>query len=210
MKVERALHLVLVVICVLVLVSEVVTSEKELAPDFTLTDIDGNSFTLSDHRGKVVLIIFTMTQGSWNKEMQMQLIQVRDNFSEQELVMISIFISDSDTIENIRDFKLYYGTDWAHAKDTQNLKATYDITATPTEYIVDVNGYVHSVHRGYKQWRVLAEDIEDAKTGYEPPQEPPQTPLDFLLPAIVAVVIVVSVIMMVVLLYLKKKGKGPG
>jgi peroxiredoxin len=190
-------------------VSEVVVSEKELAPNFTLTDIDGNTFTLSNHRGKVVLIIFTATQSPYDKDMQIQLNVVRDNFSEQELVMISIFIFDSDTIEEIRDFKLYFEGDWTYAKDTQNLKATYDIVGTPTECIVDVNGYVHSVLMGYREWGDLAEDIEDAKTGYEPP-ESPQTPLDFLPLVIVIVVIVVSVIMIVVLLYLKKKGKGSG
>lgn len=30
----------------------------QIAPDFTLTDIDGHPFSLSDHRGKIVIIDF--------------------------------------------------------------------------------------------------------------------------------------------------------
>ncbi len=149
-----------------------VTSERLLAPDFTIDDIDGNPFTLSHHRGKVILIDFLQTHCQPCKEMESKLKVLRENYSEQELVMISIS-SKLDTVEDIRNFKLQYAGDWAFAKDTQDLGTVYDICYTPTEYIIDVNGYIYSVREGYRGWEDLAADIEAAKIGYEPPVDPP-------------------------------------
>ena len=37
------------------------TSTNRLAPDFTLTDVDGKTFRLSDQQGKVVVLEFMRT-----------------------------------------------------------------------------------------------------------------------------------------------------
>lgn len=158
---------------ILALFSANVVAQKELAYDFTVTDIDGNTFTLSDHRGKVVLIDFVHTDCFYCQQMQGELKQLRNHFSEQELVMISISTYGDDTEQDVRDFKTDFGGDWTYAKDPQDLGTIYGITGTPTEYIIDVNGYIHVVRQGYRPWTDLVPDIEAAMTGYEPPDLPP-------------------------------------
>lgn len=187
----------LFVICIIVLTSGEVTSEKELAPNFTLLDIDGNTFTLSDQRGKVVLIDFTWPPGGPNQVMQEELKEIRNHFNEQELVIISIDIEESDTNEDLRTFKMTYGGDWSYARDTQDLRTSYGLEVTPTEYVIDVNGYVHSRTLGVTQWEDMVDEIEDAKTGYEPPE----TDLDLTL-LVLAILIIVVVVIVVVLVYL--------
>ncbi|MCK5290649.1 MAG: TlpA family protein disulfide reductase [Thermoplasmata archaeon] len=167
-----------VVSCVIVLISTALafsgisTAVDELAPDFSIEDIDGNVFTLSEHKGKVVLIDFTNTECTWCVELMRELVVIRENYTEQELVMISISVADRDTVQDIRDYRQTYEGTWAFAKDNQDLQSVYDISATPTEYFVDVNGCVQSKITGYRTWDVLAAEIEDAKTGCGAPLLP--------------------------------------
>ena len=157
----------LVLIVASVLVASVPAKAETKAPDFTLIDIDGNTFTLSNHRGKVVLIDFCSTGASYCMSMHENLRTVRSSFSEDELVIISIFVGTTETAEDIRHFKEQHGGDWAYANDT-DVADSYDVIAVPAEYVVDVNGYIHSEHMGVVTVDVLLDDIEEAKEGYEP------------------------------------------
>ena len=165
------------------------------APDFTLTDIDGSSFTLSDHRGKVVLIDFCSTSAGPCMSMHENLRTVRSSFAEDELVIISIFISVKETIEDIRHFKEQYGGNWTYANDT-DVHDSYGVTAIPAEYVVDVNGYIHSVRLGAINASVdaLLDDIEDAKEGYEPVDTADNV---YLIVLIVVIVLVIVAMLMV-------------
>lgn len=175
LKSVRALPCLALAICSVLGFSGFATSLSELAPNFSITDIDGNEFVLSDHRGKVVLIDFTRTTCSHCEDMMISLVSIRENYSEQELVMISISGSDDDTEEDLRNFRFEHDGTWSFAKDVQGIHETYDLCATPTEYFVDVNGCVSSKMVGYKTWDVIAERIENAKTGCEPESLSPVT-----------------------------------
>src|SRR3972149_3322263 len=78
--------------------------EKEtllgLAPDFSLKSIDGREITLSQLRGKVVLLDFWATWCGPCKESIPHLIQLYKNYRESgfELVVMSIDKSDEDAV----------------------------------------------------------------------------------------------------------------
>jgi len=177
----------LVVILASVLVASVPAKAPiviEKAPDFTLTDIDGNAFTLSDHRGKVVLLDFFITSAWTCIEKQPALREIRDNFTEDELVMISVSVGYGDTVEDIREFRSEHSASWIFANDTQNLKMSYAVRGVPMESIIDVNGYIHHTQVGMTTAGVLSDAIERARTGYAPPEIP------YALIAIVIMVVV--------------------
>ncbi len=178
LKASRTLSCILVAIFLLGTFTMNVVSEKELAPDFTVDDVDGGTFTLSDNRGKVVFIDFLYTDCAHCVSIQEELKKLRGNFTEQELVMISISTDDRDSVADVSDFKYTYGGNWQYAKGGLNIEMAYEIHYTPTEYIIDVNGYVYSSLVGYREWGELADDIEAAKTGYVPPTNPPPNKRD--------------------------------
>lgn len=78
------------------------TFEDTPAPDFTLIDIDGNNFTLSQHRGKVILIDFMAT---WCPLCHIQLSELTEVFSQvgDEIIMISIDIDLQESEEDLRN-----------------------------------------------------------------------------------------------------------
>ena len=173
MKATRAVFCVAILTSTILALSGIDASLSEQAPDFSIVDIDGNEFTLSDHRGKVVLIDFMKTKCQWCWVMMKELMVIRQNYTEEELVMISISVGEEDSVEDIQDYKLTFNGTWAFAKDDQDLKSIYGISAVPTEYVVDVNGCVHSRIVGYRSWDVLAESIDGAKIGCDAPLVPP-------------------------------------
>ena len=131
----------------------------QMAPDFTLTDIDGNVFSLSDFRGKVVLLDFFATWcGPCRAEMP-HLKALNEKFGE-ELVIISISVDPNyDSVERLKSFRQDYNITWTLARDTTNVQAQYNVTAIPTLYIIDQNGYVRFHHVGLTEEDALITEI---------------------------------------------------
>ena len=83
------------------------SSFGQKAPDFTLTDINGKQHTLSDYRGKNVMIIFWAT---WCTPCIMEiphLIALRNLIGEDKLAMLAISyksIYPPETTEKVKDF----------------------------------------------------------------------------------------------------------
>jgi peroxiredoxin len=133
-----------------------VSTTQEVAPDFTLTDIDGNAFSLGDYRRKVVLLEFFATWclpcGSETDFLKI----LNDEFSEK-LVTISIS-PENETI--LRDFREAHSINWTIARDTANVFRAYNIQYLPTLVIIDQDGYIRYRHERLIEWEILISEIE--------------------------------------------------
>ena len=76
------------------------TGEK--APDFSLTDGAGNSWTLSDHRGNTVVLLFY--PGDNTPVCTAQLCSVRDHWSEYQATGAEVVGISTDTVESHKGF----------------------------------------------------------------------------------------------------------
>ncbi|MEO8649782.1 MAG: peroxiredoxin [Acidobacteriota bacterium] len=72
------------------------------APDFTLKDGDGNHWTLSDHRGKTVVLLFY--PGDNTPVCTAQLCSVRDHWSEYKTTGAEVVGISTDTVESHKGF----------------------------------------------------------------------------------------------------------
>lgn len=72
------------------------------APDFTLKDGDGNDWTLSDHRGKTVVLLFY--PGDNTPVCTAQLCSVRDHWSEYQATGAEVVGISTDTVESHKGF----------------------------------------------------------------------------------------------------------
>ena len=132
---------------------------QEVAPDFTLTDIDEVEFSSSDYRGKVVLLDFFDTMCSPCLEEIPHLQSLYEEFGE-DLIIISISVSPSfDTVEKLQQFRQEHEIDWIIARDTIGIYDEYDVQYIPTLVIIDQEGYIQHRHVGLTDESVLREEI---------------------------------------------------
>ncbi|MFN7141791.1 MAG: redoxin domain-containing protein, partial [Limisphaerales bacterium] len=117
-----------------------------LAPDLTVTTLDGETIQLSDLKGKRVILDFWATWcGPCVKEIPHFIELVKEN-SRDELVIVGISKED---VETLKPFVEKHGINYPIAS-ADNLPSPYgDVTAIPTTFFIDRNGVIQSVLVGY-------------------------------------------------------------
>lgn len=130
----------------------------QISPDFTPTDIDGKTFSLSDYRGKVVVIDFMATWCGPCVAQMGHLKQVYSNYGDKVLIM-SIDVDPNETNEMIRQFKASYGDEWIFAGGP-NVGITYEVIYIPTMYIIDQRGRIVYKNVGVTPYSTLSVEID--------------------------------------------------
>ncbi len=115
------------------------------AADFTLVDSQGHSFSLSDFRGKPVVLFF-MTSGEWclpcELETRDHLLPLDDSFGNR-IQIISIEMIPNDYGDgDLNAYRTRHGSDWIYARDTAGVSQLYGITTLSTIVIVDSGGSI--------------------------------------------------------------------
>ncbi|HEY0921249.1 TlpA disulfide reductase family protein [Rheinheimera pacifica] len=125
------------------------TVQTKTAPDFTLKALDGNNLRLAEQRGDIMLINFWASWcGPCIQEMpaldklaqkyQMLGVQVWGVNVENDSSAAKAYLSKVQVA-----FPILFDVDNSVSKD-------YRVEAMPTTVILDKDGKVRSVHRGYK------------------------------------------------------------
>ena len=127
------------------------------APSFQLTDIAGNSVSLSDFQGRPVLLNFWATWcGPCLFEMP-YIQEVYDEWAERGLVILAINIGESPS--RVENFMHYFNFSFPVLMDMKkNVTAKYNVIGYPTTYFIDGDGIIRDIKIG--PFRSVAE-IED-------------------------------------------------
>lgn len=117
------------------------------APDFTINTFDGGTFTLSEQRGKVVVINFW---GSWCapcRDEAPHLQAIHESYGD-EVVVVGVTYLDTET--NSRAFIEELGLTYINGPDqrTEIASNKYRIRGAPENFIVDQNGDIVYFHLG--------------------------------------------------------------
>ena len=117
-------------------------SEKILAPDFTVYDLDGNEVHLSDFIGKSVVLNFW---ASWCSPCKMEMPDFNEKYLEigEEVQFLIINMTDGsrETVETASAFIAEQGYSFPVFYDTdQDAAATYGVYSLPTTYFIDEEG----------------------------------------------------------------------
>ena len=108
----------------------------ERPPDFTLEDLDGEDWTLSDTQGDVVLLNFySPTCGACRAETP-DLVQLYRTYSDSGLVVVGVTVQ-ANSIEEIEQYRDEFEVPYPLLIDNQGIGQGYGVRATPTTYVID-------------------------------------------------------------------------
>ena len=123
----------------------------DAAPDFTLRDINGKTVTLSDYKGKVVVMSFWATWCGPCKEEMPHLQQLLNEKKEKGLAVFSVSTDDARTASQVKPYIKRMGYDFTVLLDRSSSVLTqYNPSKTlPFTVIIDQNQNIAKVHSGY-------------------------------------------------------------
>ncbi len=121
--------------------SETAPEVGKLAPDFQLSDLDGQSVSLSDFRGQPVLVNFWATWcGPCRYEMPF-LQRIHEEQAVNGLVVLGVNLGESP--DEVREFMGEFGLSFTTLLDSrQEVGLMYNVRAIPTTLLIDGNGVI--------------------------------------------------------------------
>lgn len=134
-------------------------TDKPSAPDFEVRDVQGNPVRLSDFRGKVVLIFFTVPNCPSCAGM-IPVINSVKQFYEPEVVTMGISIDPAIDNAALIRFAEKYKANWIWARDTASLAITYRLVSSATIFLIDREGGIAFRHNTATSSGTLSNEIQ--------------------------------------------------
>ena len=119
-------------------------SSVETAPDFTVSDLNGNEVHLSDYKGKPIVINFWAT---WCSPCKMELPDFQSAYEKygDDIVFMMINLTDGyrDTVDTVKEFCNTNGYTFPVFFDTQyTASEAYSAYSIPTTVAINIDGEI--------------------------------------------------------------------
>ncbi|WP_397363741.1 peroxiredoxin family protein [Olleya sp. R77988] len=114
-------------------------TKGEKAIDFIATDLDGNTYKLSDLKGQVVVLNFWFTKcGPCIQEMP-ELNTLTEDFKDKDVKFLAITFNQKDLVEQFLEDTKFDFTIIPNANDIISL---YGVNSFPTSIVIDKDGNI--------------------------------------------------------------------
>lgn len=135
--------------------------EGNRAPPFTLQDLDGDEVTLSDLRGKIVMVNFWFVACGPCEDEMPHIQAVFDNRPADELAILGV--NRFDNADTIRSFMDSEELTFPALLDSEGaVHANYSVSEWPTTFFIDTEGIIQKVHASTFHSPEEIEDILDS------------------------------------------------
>ncbi len=139
--------------------------EKIMAPDFSLTDRDGNEVSLEDYRGKILFLNFFTTWCKYcDQEMPEFQAAVEAYPDDLDFLLVDVFTQENVSVDDVYD--------WYDERDLTmdmvidvdgELLRDYPIQAFPTTFFIDRDGSVLAYFPGAMTGDMIEQVIDEFK-----------------------------------------------
>lgn len=120
-----------------------------LAPDFTLARMGGANLRLHEQRGQVVMVNFWATWCAPCREEMPHLDRLYQKYRASGFVLLGVNVDDD--VGNAVALAQKLGVRFPVLLDTdKKVSRLYDLKAMPSTVLIDRDGRVRHVHRGYQ------------------------------------------------------------
>lgn len=126
-------------------------SKEQLAPDFTVKDLDDNDVSLSDFKGQVVFLNFW---ASWCGPCISEMPSIQSLYEQTEDLDVKILtLNIGESKEIAKQFIDKYNYTFHTILDPENRVAgMYGVRSIPTTYIIDKTGMIVTGKLGAHEW----------------------------------------------------------
>jgi len=156
-KIIASTAAVVLVVFGIVMIGTSSVSAQE-APDFTLTDMEGNKVSLSDYKGKIILLDFWAT---WCGPCKMEIpsfIKLQNDYKD-DVVVIGVSLDQSGPAAVVPfakkmniNYPIVYG-------DGKVVQAYGGVRGIPTTFVIDKEFNIQRKYVGYTDHKVFEKDI---------------------------------------------------
>jgi peroxiredoxin len=127
-----------------------VPAAGQAAPDFALKGLDGQNLRLREQRGHVVLLNFWATWCGPCREEMPQLSRLQEKYRSAGLLLLGVNVDDDSA--NAASVAAKLGVKFPVLLDTdKQVSKLYDISAMPSTVLIDRDGRVRHLHKGYRE-----------------------------------------------------------
>ena len=143
-------HLLLSLLMALAGNAQAVVTLQAPAPDFTLRGADGRNLRLAEQRGQVVLVNFWASWCGPCKQEMPQLNRLYDKYRSAGFVMLGVNIDDDARLGVSTAAR--WGVKFPVLLDAEKtVSRQYDMGSMPATVLIDRDGRVRYLHRGYRE-----------------------------------------------------------
>lgn len=137
------------------------TQKGQVAPDFSLNDLNGNQVKLADYTGKTVLVNFWAT---WCPPCRVEMPHMQkfyDDYKDKDVVILGVNLTPTEkSMDVVTNFVQEQQLTFPIVLDQEGeVTQAYKVVAYPTTYILDADGVIREKFQGAINYEVMEKAI---------------------------------------------------
>ncbi|UJL47189.1 TlpA family protein disulfide reductase [Virgibacillus sp. NKC19-16] len=138
---------------------EVGISEGQIAPDFQLNTIEGETVHLSDYRGQRVILNFWAT---WCPPCRAEIPDFQKLYDSEDVEILAVDLTETEeSVEDVESFVEEFEMTFPVLMDeSSDVADMYQVMAYPTSYMIDSSGRIQFVALGAMNYDLMIQELE--------------------------------------------------